>query len=251
MKVIIIEDEKAAQDNLNAILALIDSSIEIVGNFDSVKGSVLWLRNNPAPDVIFMDIELSDGNAFNIFECVNIISPIIFTTAYDQYALDAFKVSSIDYLLKPITQENVNRAITKLELMRGQNIDQLIQRLSNELRPINYSTRILIPVRDKIIPLKTNTITFFYNTNGVTEVYTKMSQTPYKIDKSLDSILVNLNPTQFFRANRQFIISHESVKEITVWFDSRLLINLVTDTPERIYVSKNRAVEFKEWFAAN
>jgi DNA-binding LytR/AlgR family response regulator len=251
MKVIIIEDEKAAQDNLKAILTQIDLSIEVIGCFDSIKSSVLWLRNNLAPDIIFMDIELSDGNAFNIFECVDITSPIIFTTAYNQYALDAFKVSSIDYLLKPITIENVNQAIKKLELIKGQNMMQLIQNLSAELRPKDYTTRILIPVRDKIIPIKTDTVRFLYNTNGVTEIYTFESATPYRIDKSLDSIFTNLNPTQFFRANRQFILHRESVRDITVWFDSRLLINLIIDAPEKVYVSKNRAAEFKLWFASN
>ena len=251
MKVIIIEDEKVAQDNLKAILTQIDLSIEVIGCFDSIKSSVLWLRNNLAPDIIFMDIELSDGNAFNIFECVDITSPIIFTTAYNQYALDAFKVSSIDYLLKPITIENVNQAIKKLELIKGQNMMQLIQNLSAELRPKDYTTRILIPVRDKIIPIKTDTVRFLYNTNGVTEIYTFESATPYRIDKSLDSIFTNLNPTQFFRANRQFILHRESVRDITVWFDSRLLINLIIDAPEKVYVSKNRAAEFKLWFASN
>ena len=251
MKIIIIEDEKAAQDSLKAILAQMDLAIEVIGCFDSIKSSVAWLRNNLAPDIIFMDIELSDGNAFNIFECVDITSPIIFTTAYNQYALDAFKVSSIDYLLKPITIQNVDKAIKKLELIKGQNMMQLIQDLSSKLRPKEYTTRILIPIKDKIIPIKTDTINFLYNTNGVTEIHTVGSSTPYKIDKSLDSICANLNPIQFFRANRQFILSRDSVRDITVWFDSRLLINLIIDAPEKVYVSKNRAVEFKVWFASH
>jgi DNA-binding LytR/AlgR family response regulator len=248
MKVIIIEDEAAAYNNIKQILKELDSSIEILGNFDTVTDSVLWLKSHQPPDLIFMDIQLADGSAFNIFECVNIEAPVIFTTAYDQYAIEAFKVNSIDYLLKPITRENTKRAIEKLDRIKQQNFRQLVNKLDTVLRGKEYAQRILVPVKDKIISVDSADIAYFYSTNKFTEVVL-LNNTKYNIDKSLDSIIVKLNPDLFIRANRQYIISKKAIKDLTIWFDSRLLINMNIEPEEKIFVSKNRAVEFKNWYA--
>jgi two-component system response regulator LytT len=248
MKVIIIEDEIAAYDNMKQILNQIDPFIVILGNFDTVTESVLWLRSNPAPDLIFMDIQLADGSSFNIFECVNIEAPVIFTTAYDEFAIDAFRVNSIDYLLKPITLENTRKAIEKYNRINQLVLQKIINRFDILYKPKEYTQRILVPVKDKILSVKTANIAYFYNTSGSTEVIT-FDQVNNKIEKSLDSIINNLDPACFIRANRQFILSKNAMKDITIWFDSRLLINLIVSTPEKIYVSKNRASEFKNWYA--
>lgn len=248
MKVIIIEDEAAAYSNMKQILRELDPAIEILGNFDTVTASVHWLRSNPAPDLIFMDIQLADGSAFNIFECVNVETPVIFTTAYDEYAVNAFKVNSIDYLLKPVTVENMRRAMEKFNSLRQYSIRQLMEKFDSVFRPAEYTRRILVPVRDKIVSVCTDDIAYFYNTGGITEIAT-MENEKYKADKSLDSIIARLDPARFIRANRQFIISKEAVKDLTIWFDSRLLVNMTVKPPEDIFVSKNRTVEFKEWYA--
>jgi DNA-binding LytR/AlgR family response regulator len=248
MKVIIIEDEAAAYNNMVQILKQIDPTIEILGNFDTVTESVLWFRSNPMPDLIFMDIQLADGSSFNIFDCVNIEAPVIFTTAYDEYAIDAFQVNSIDYLLKPITLENTRKAIEKLNRIKQISYEKLIDRFSINFRQKEYNRRILVPVKDKLLSVDADKIAFFYNTDGITEII-DLNKTKYRIDKSLDSIIMKLDPSQFIRANRQYIVSKRAIKDVTIWFDSRLLVNMIIDTPEQIFVSKNRACEFKNWYA--
>lgn len=249
MKIIIIEDEVAAYQNIRSLLLQARPEIEILDNFDTVSASVAWLRSHPAPDLIFMDIQLADGSSFNIFECVTIEAPIIFTTAYDEYAINAFQVNSIDYLLKPITHEGIERSLNKYDRLNQASIQQAVRNIDLFMRPKEYMQRILVPVKDRIVPVKTDDIAHFYNTNGTTEVVTT-NQTSYKLDKSLDSIMARLNPSLFYRANRQFILAKEAIESITIWFDSRLLVNLKYPASERIYISKNKAAEFKEWFAS-
>ena len=194
MRILIVEDETAAYENLADMLVTIDPTIEIMGNTESVRQTVRWLQANPRPDLIFMDIHLSDGSAFAIFDQIEVEVPIIFTTAYDQYAIDAFKVNSIDYILKPIKPEELKRALDKFSRWNHQDI-------------IHY-----------------------------------LSQ--------LEQIISSLSPADFIRANKQFIISRDSVKDITIWFDSRLLVTLDIEVPERIYISKNKASEFKSWIVS-
>lgn len=249
MKVIIIEDEAAAYKNIRHILNQIDPTIEILANFDTVVSSVTWLRENPQPDLIFMDIQLADGSSFNIFEVINVEAPVIFTTAYDEFAINAFRVNSIDYLLKPISVHSVTRALEKLNRVNQINFQNAIKNVDKMLRPALYSKRILVPYKDKILPIKIESIAFFYNTGGTTYV-TLMDSTKYKMDKSLDSIVDTLDPHLFNRANRQFIISKNAIKDITIWFDNRLMVNLCVEAPENVFVSKNRAAEFKSWFSS-
>lgn len=249
MRVIIIEDEIAAYANLKNILFQIDSQIEILANLDTVTSAVNWLKSNPSPDIIFMDVQLADGLAFNIFDCVDVKVPIIFTTAYDEYAINAFSFNSIDYILKPITKEPVVKALEKWNgLTTKPDTTQALHDLASSFFKDRKPQNILIQVKDKLIPVKLNSISFFYNTEGVTEVSLISGET-YKIDRSLDSIFSNLDKNLFYRANRQFIIAREFIKEITIWFDNRLLITLNTETPETILLSKNRAAEFKKWIS--
>jgi two-component system, LytTR family, response regulator LytT len=246
MRILIVEDETAAYENLVDILAEIDPSIEIAGNTESVIQSIQWLQTNKVPDLILMDIHLSDGSAFSIFDNVKIETPVIFTTAYDEYAIKAFKVNSIDYLLKPIKAEELRCAIEKFKKWNRDEILKYLVQL-NQFTPLNnYIDRLLIPVKDKLQPVELSQVSCFYTTERITRIYLRTGK-DYPYSKTLDQIELTLNPSDFIRANKQFIIARNSVKDITIWFDSRLLVKIDIETPERIYVSKNKAVEFKAW----
>lgn len=251
MKSLIIEDEKAAVRNLTAILGDVAPEIEIVGTADSVADAIEWFARNPMPELVFMDIHLADGSAFEIFEHTRITCPVIFTTAYDEYALRAFKVNSIDYLLKPINEEDVHAALTKLKNLHAApsstpDLLQLLQHLKHEE---SYKTHFLVPTKgDKLIPLSVKEIAYFYITEGNVKAVTNESR-EYILSRTLDELTDSLNPAVFFRANRQFLISRDAIKDIDLWFNNRLAINLYQPTPEKIVISKARAGEFKEWFA--
>lgn len=246
MKVLIVEDETAAYESLIHILKEIEPAIEILGNTESIEQTIHWLQNKAAPDLIFMDIHLSDGSAFLIFDHIEIEVPIIFTTAYDEYAIEAFKVNSIDYLLKPIKKSELERAITKFKKWSNADISEYLSKLTQLSSTPRFPDKFLIPIKDKLLPIDLGEVSFFYTTDKNTSIGLKDGNThPYS--KSLDTIFSSLNPTNYYRANKQFIISRQAVKNITIWFDSRLLITLDRDTPEPIYISKNKAADFKDW----
>ena len=249
MRILIVEDETAAYENLVHILAGIDPSIEVAGCTESIRQTIRWLKNNKAPDLILMDIHLSDGSAFSIFKNIEVETPIIFTTAYDEYAIEAFRVNSIDYLLKPIKVEDMKRALERFRKLTRQDILKYLSQMSQLSQPVKYKDKILIPSRDKLQPVDMKEISCFYTTNKNTRIYLKNGKW-YPYSKTLEQIETTLNPADFIRANKQFIIGRESVKNITIWFDSRLLITLDIEPPERIYVSKNKAAEFKTWLVS-
>ena len=246
MKVLIVEDETAAAENLAEMLYEIDPGIQVLGNTESVQQTVRWLQGNERPDLIFMDIHLSDGSSFAIFQQMEVEIPIIFTTAYDQYAIDAFKVNSIDYLLKPIKEQDLRQALVKFGKLNQQDTDQYLKLLRLLTSAQEYKSRLLIPNRDKLLPIEVKDVAFFYSTNKNTEIYLNDGK-HFPCTMSLDQLLTQLNPNEFIRANKQFIVSRTAITNITIWFDSRLLVNVCVDIPERIYVSKNRAAEFKAW----
>lgn len=246
MKILIVEDETAAYESLKDILQEIDPGIQIIKNTESVKQTIDWLNNNDAPDLILMDIHLSDGSSFLIFENIEVEIPIIFTTAYDEYAIDAFKVNSIDYLLKPIKPEELKRAIQKFRKRTKPEMSEYLTRIMHLIPNKRYKEKILVPIKDKLIPIDLQDISCFYTTDKNTKIYLKNGNSfPYI--KTLEQILVTLNPHDFYRANKQYIIARDSVKNITIWFDSRLMITLDINVPEKIYVSKNKAADFKSW----
>ena len=238
MRILIVEDETAAYENLADMLVTIDPTIEIMGNTESVRQTVRWLQANPRPDLIFMDIHLSDGSAFAIFDQIEVEVPIIFTTAYDQYAIDAFKVNSIDYILKPIKPEELKRALDKFSRWNHQDIIHYLSQLTQLSTTPKYKDKLLIPVKDKLLPISLKDVSCFYTADKNTYA------------KTLEQIISSLSPADFIRANKQFIISRDSVKDITIWFDSRLLVTLDIEVPERIYISKNKASEFKSWIVS-
>lgn len=246
MRILIVEDETAAFENLVDILRELDPEIEVAGNTESIKQTIRWLKSNPLPDLILMDIHLSDGSAFEIFRNIVLEIPVIFTTAYDEYAIEAFKVNSIDYLLKPVKTADLKRALDKFRRLSRQDVLKYIAQLAQVAPLAKFKDKILIPVKDKLMPVDMKEISFFYTTEKNTRVYLKNGKS-YHYSKTLDQIEVMLNPSDFIRANKQFIVSRDSVENLTIWFDSRLLLTLDVEPPERIYVSKNKAAEFKAW----
>ena len=248
MKALIIEDETAAALNLEAILKQVAPGVEVIGTLESVEESIGWLRANPQPDLLFMDIHLADGDSFRIFDAVEVTAPVIFTTAYDRYALEAFKVSSIDYLLKPINADDVWRALEKLRrLTSGERLDygSRVRSLAAQRQEEVF----LVRVRDRIIPLQRDRIAYCYTSNEKVTACDFDGET-YPLDKTLEALQALLPERDFFRANRQFIVARRAVKEIAVWFGSRLTLHLTVDTPERIVISKARVPEFKTWLRA-
>jgi two-component system, LytTR family, response regulator len=249
MRILIVEDETAAYENLVDILTRLDPDIEIAGNTESIRQTVRWLKTSKAPDLILMDIHLSDGSAFSIFSSINVETPIIFITAYDEYAIEAFKVNSIDYLLKPIREEDLKRALDKFRKLTRHDLVKYLSQLTQMAQTPKYKDKILVPVKDKLQPVDLSEISCFYTTDKNTKVFLKNGKS-YPYSRSLEQIETTLNPADFIRANKQFIISRSSVTNITIWFDSRLLITLDIEPPERIYISKNRAAEFKAWMVS-
>ncbi|MDR0995761.1 MAG: LytTR family DNA-binding domain-containing protein [Tannerella sp.] len=247
MKVLIVEDETLAAETLADLLVEVDPAAEVLANTESIVQTVQWLQMNPSPDLILMDIHLSDGSAFAIFDAIRVEAPIIFTTAYDTYAIKAFKQNSVDYLLKPVKAEELRAALAKLRKWTRVEIAQYIQNMTQGLRPVpTYRDRLLVPVRDKLIPVEMKNVACFYTTEKNTRIYLKDGSILHYAE-SLEQLSHNLNPNEFFRANKQFLIARGSIRDITVWFDSRLLVRLELPSPEQIFISKNKASLFRSW----
>ncbi len=252
MKTLIIEDEKAALRNLKAAMKEVDADFDIVGETDSVTGTVEWFASHPMPELVFMDIHLADGSAFGIFEQTDITCPIIFTTAYDEYALQAFRVNSIAYLLKPISSEDLQKAIDKLNMLGGTGARQTatdLQALMQALkREESYKTHFLVPVKgDRFVPVSVDQISYFYIDGGAVKAVTRSAET-YDFQQTLDELAELLNPRQFFRANRQYIVAHKAVTGASLWFGGRMVLQLTPPTTEKVLISKARVPAFREWF---
>lgn len=250
MKTLIIEDEKAALRNLKAAMKEVDAEFEIVGETDSVTGTLEWFASHPMPELVFMDIHLADGSAFGIFEQADITCPIIFTTAYDEYALQAFRVNSIAYLLKPISSSDLQKAIDKLKMLEGAvqpTID--FQAVMHALkREESYKTHFLVPVKgDRFVPVSVEQISYFYIDGGAVKAVTQSAEI-FDFQQTLDELVEQLNPRQFFRANRQYIIAHKAITGVSLWFGGRMVLQLSPAANEKVIISKARVPAFKEWF---
>ena len=253
MKAVIIEDEKIAADLLRNLICQLDENIEVVTILQTVEDSVEWLSINQHPDILFVDIHLADGSSFSIFEKTEVKCPIVFTTAYDEYALKAFEVNSIDYLLKPINKDDLQRALNKYKNLKGerQEVDYktLISRFLTETGNVNnYKEHFLVPERDKLVPLAAKDIAYIYIDLKLIKAVT-FSGKVYYLNQNLDEMMNQLNPKMFFRANRQYIVSHEAIKDISIWFGNKISLNLTIPTEEKIIVSKARVAEFKNWYS--
>lgn len=247
-RVIIVEDETAAVVNLRSMLATVAGDVEVVAVLESVEEAVEYFSQKPSADIVFMDIHLADGDSFRIFKSVEIEIPIIFTTAYNDYALEAFKVNSIDYLLKPYKEGDLRRALDKLQRLTAAERHEQQKSREQMVAAVHGGTlqTMLLRYKDKIVPVAMDEVAFFY-TYAERVTLTTLKGESYPVDKSLEALQQQLSESKFFRANRQFIVARSAVKDIAVWFGNRLALNLVVETPERIIISKARVPEFKQW----
>ena len=253
MKAVIIEDEKIAAELLKSLICQLDENIEVVTVLQTVEDSVEWLNSNQHPDILFVDIHLADGSSFSIFEKTEVKCPIVFTTAYDEYALKAFEVNSIDYLLKPINKDDLQRALNKYKNLKGEKHEvdykTLISRFLTEAENVNnYKEHFLVPERDKLVPLAAKDIAYVYIDLKLIKAVT-FSGKVYYLNQNLDEMMSQLNPKMFFRANRQYIVSHEAIKDVSIWFGNKISLNLTIPTEEKIIVSKARVSDFKNWYS--
>ena len=253
MKAVIIEDEKIAAELLKNLICQLDENIEVVTVLQTVEDSVEWLNSNQHPDILFVDIHLADGSSFSIFEKTEVKCPIVFTTAYDEYALKAFEVNSIDYLLKPINKDDLQRALNKYKNLKGEKHEvdykALISRFLTETENVNnYKEHFLVPERDKLVPLAAKDMAYVYIDLKLIKAVT-FSGKVYYLNQNLDEIMTQLNPKMFFRANRQYIVSHEAIKDVSIWFGNKISLNLTIPTEEKIIVSKARVSDFKNWYS--
>ena len=246
MKVLIIEDEKPASQKIMRLLREINSDIEIIDVLKSVEKSVNWFLKNPKPDLIFMDIQLEDGICFEIFESSQIRTPIIFTTAYDEYTLRAFKVNSIDYLLKPIDSDELKNAIDKFKAYYEKTEYTGIESIINQLQP-KTKERFLIKIGEHYKSIQTSMINCFYIKERCNFIHVNKGKN-YPIDYSLDRIEQLINSKSFFRINRNFIINFSAIQDIIAYSSNRLKIILNDWTEKKeIIVSRERVSDFKEW----
>jgi two-component system response regulator LytT len=252
MKAVIIEDEHSAVLNLEHILESIEPNIQIIETIDTVSDAIAFFQKENGYDLVFMDIRLADGISFEIFKEVEPTAPIVFTTAYDQYAIQAFKVNSIDYLLKPIQEEDLKNAIDKFKqsLSKSQSTfsSEQVKGILNLLKQQKKSFRqsYLVQKGDTLTPVASNDFAFFFIQNGVVRGTTN-ENVIYHLDGKLEDLENELNPEEFFRANRQYLIQRTAIKNLSVYFNGRLIVNTLPKAKEQIIVSKANAPKFKAW----
>lgn len=254
MRILIIEDEIPSRLNLQRALSVIAPDLQVVGSLGSVEEAVEWFNTHPeGVDLTFMDVQLSDGLCFDIFKRTKVTGRIIITTAYDNYALDAFKIHSVDYLLKPIDNEALRNAINHLKSLATPlatpplEYSQLAELFAQKN---GYKDRFLVKVGDKIILIKVENIAFFYSENKTTFLVTDENR-EYIVDDSLDAVECKLDPRHFFRIGRSYIVSLEQIQVVTKHFGSRLKVQLKGSRRDDLFVSRARTGEFLEWLNGN
>ncbi len=264
MQVLIVEDEKPAARHLTTLLQRHDSTIEVLAQIDTVKKAVVWFGENTPPDLIFMDIQLADGLSFSIFEQVDVVSPIVFTTAYDQYAVQAFRVNSVDYLLKPIGPDELGQALDKFRqyhrtapaesAFQQSSVDattmmQIQQAISTMSQP--YKHRFVVKVGEHIRPIPVAEVLYFTSQDKVTFMQTRTEQKTagrrFIIDYSLDQVEAIIDPSRFFRISRQYIVRLEAVDDIITYSSNRLKLVLKYCDDNQVLVSRERVGSFRQW----
>jgi len=250
MKLLIVEDEELAVKKLLKTLAVTGVPVEVAGTTDSIKSSVEWLQQNPAPDLILMDIELSDGQSFEIFNLTEVKSPVIFTTSYDEYALKAFKVNSVDYLLKPVQAEELQAALNKFtKLKTGKqdiSIETLVKELQQKLQTKEYRKRFLVKHAQKLVSIDVEDIAYFYS-DGRLNFFKTTDNRKFVVDYTMDELEEMLNPENYFRISRSFYVSIDSVDKIDDYFGNRLILGLKPVLDKEALVSREKVTEFKKW----
>lgn len=256
MKALIIEDEIYAQEELKRLLESSSHGIEVLDCIDTVEDSVEWLKNNSSPDLIFLDVQLSDGLSFEIFKQVEVSCPIIFTTAFENYALKAFKVNSIDYLLKPIEGKKLEASLDKYNklketfsgtenvVLNAEQVDRLFEMTSDAKK--EYKKRFMVKTGDRIRHISVNDTAYFLSEHDYTYLVAKENK-KFIIDYSLDELAKILDPNEFFRLSRKCISNIHSVKMVNKYFNSRLEVILQPPTDDQILISRVRVPEFMKW----
>jgi len=253
MNIAIIEDEEMAVQQLKSGLTETLAAADFVAVIDTVEEAVAWLRTRPAVDVIFLDIHLADGSCFSIFQQCKMDIPVIFTTAYDQYAIQAFDVNSIDYLLKPVRKERLLQAMDKFQRLKNSNqviiTEQQLQLITREItKTNNFKRNFLIPYKDRLIPVQADDFAWFEIKGGVVRGIT-FDKKHFLLEESLDELAEALHPETFYRANRQFLVSRKAIKEIEYYFNGRFCLHLLPNPDEPVLISKARAGKFRDWMA--
>lgn len=253
MQVLIVEDEDLAVKKLRKAIEAVDPDLEIAGVTDSIQGTVDWLQENPVPDLIFMDIELADGQSFEVFKRTEVNSPVIFVTSYDEFALKAFKVNSVDYLLKPIQKEELEAALQKFRRARttaspapSSNLELFIQELQTKLQPREYRTRFLVKHAQKLISVEIKDIAYFYS-DGRMNFFKTFDNRRFVVDYLMDELEEMLDPRRYFRINRSVFVSVECIQKIDDYFGSRLILGLKPALDKEALVSREKVGDFKVW----
>ncbi len=247
MNVVIVEDEYLTADRLENLIHKYDSSIQIITKLPSVSDAVEWFSENPAPDLAFMDIHLEDGLAFAIFDQISLKVPIIFTTAYDEYTIQAFKVNSVDYLLKPIDFEELKAALDKFKSLRQPAPDlKDILHLIQKPQETEYKTRFMVSIGTKIHSIEINQIAYFFSEEKITFLVTHDGQ-KLPLELSLDKLTQVTDPSRFFRVNRQFLVAFQSIDSIHTYSAGKLKLELTPEARAEVFVSGDRITDFKNW----
>jgi len=258
MKVLIIEDEKPAAEKLELLLKKYDSNIQVIAQLGTVEKSIDYLKLNESNiDLIFLDIQLTDGLSFDIFKSVKVEKPVIFTTAFNEYAIEAFKLNSIDYLLKPISFDSLKSAMDKIKSLYHNlpvtnnqatiSLEQIAKMLSGNSQ--NYKNRYLVKIGEHIKSVPTTDICFFYAEGRTVFIITKENR-KFIVDETLEELTAQLNPEKFFRVNRSFIVNFDHINDVIVYSTSRLQIKFKFDFEKEIVVSREKVSDFKEWFGS-
>jgi DNA-binding LytR/AlgR family response regulator len=248
MNILIIEDEPLAAERLISLIKQ-QKQVNVLGQFDTVTRSVDWLKKNPAPDLIFMDIQLADGLSFQIFDQVTVSAPVIFTTAYNEYALKAFKVNSIEYLLKPVDADELRAAFAKYETLTGKpSPDKMMESITYAMQMLTkkYKERFVVKVGEHLKSIEVGEILFFFSLEKTTFAQTTDAR-KHILDFTLDQLDGLLDPTRYFRINRKYIVRVDAIKDMISHTNSRIKLVLKTSDDEDVIVARERVQEFKDW----
>ena len=251
MNILIVEDEELAVKKLQKTLANVDPSATVIGITDSIKDTVEWLQDNNNADLILMDIELADGQSFEIFKQVEVKAPVIFTTSYDEFALKAFKVNSVDYLLKPIQTEDLQAALAKYKKMTAANkgdinLESLVKQLQQQLQPKEFRKRFLVKHAQKLVSVDVDEISYFYS-DGRLNFFKTADNKKYVVDYTMEELEDMLDPEKFFRISRSFYVAVEAIDKIDDYFGNRLILQLKPAVDKEALVSREKVSDFKKW----
>ncbi len=249
MKILLIEDELPAAKQLTKLLLAHTPTFQIIETLDSVESAVRWLRHFPAPDLIFMDIQIADGLSFDIFRQVNVTAPVVFTTAFDQYAVQAFKVNAIDYLLKPIDPEDLGRALEKIEQQRLKPAAFDYATVARLFVKEPFKERFLVKIGQQLTFVATSDIAYFQSADGLTQAFTSAGK-KYFVENTLEELERLLDPRDFFRVSRGLMVRLQSIQKIHSHLNGRLKLELMPAFTGDVFVSRERVGEFKIWLGA-